>query len=98
MDKSYEISAEKTYRAIGRFIFEFSQVEYTIRDYVGQSIGLNDKYFSDIVESYDVVMLCNIAVSVFDKLLPRYMVRSSNQSSLLQNTLSEVNFPAPGGG
>ena len=29
---------EKTYRAIGRFIFEFSQVEYTLRYYLGQEI------------------------------------------------------------
>ena len=74
MDKRYELPAEKTYRAIGRFIFEFSQAEYTIRHYVGESIGLNDNYFSDIVESYDVGLLCAIALSVFEKSLPRYQV------------------------
>jgi hypothetical protein len=60
LDKRY-IAAEKTYRAIGRFIFEFSQVEHTIRHYVGESIGLSGKYFSDIVESYDIAMLCMVA-------------------------------------
>ena len=74
MDKRYELPAEKTYRAIGRFIFEFSQAEYTIRHYVGELIGLNDNYFSDIVESYDVGLLCAIALSVFEKSLPRYQV------------------------
>jgi hypothetical protein len=73
LDKRY-IAAEKTYRAIGRFIFEFSQVEHTIRHYVGESIGLNGKYFSDIVESYDIAMLCNIAESVFEKSLHKNMV------------------------
>jgi hypothetical protein len=28
---SAQADAEKTYRAIGKFVFEFSQVEYTIR-------------------------------------------------------------------
>jgi hypothetical protein len=27
--------AEQTYRSIGRFIFEFSQLEYTVRHYLG---------------------------------------------------------------
>ena len=75
MDKSYEVSAEKTYRAIGRFIYAFSQAESTIRDCVGELIGLKDKYFADIVESYDIVMLCNIAESIFDKSLARYQVK-----------------------
>jgi hypothetical protein len=75
MGKSHAQSSEKTYRAIGRFIFEFSQVEYTIRDHVGQSIGLNDKYFSDIVENYNVAVLCHVAKSVLKKSLPRYQVK-----------------------
>jgi hypothetical protein len=76
MDKPYELSAEEeAYRAIGRFIYEFSQAESTIRDCVSDSIGLDYKYHSDIIESYDVAMLCNIAISVFEKSLPRYQVR-----------------------
>jgi hypothetical protein len=74
MDKSIELASELTYRAIGRFIFEFSQVEYTIRHFVGESINLNEKYFSVIIESYDVGLLCTVALSVFEKSLPRYKV------------------------
>jgi hypothetical protein len=60
-------SAEKTYRAIGRFIFEFSQVEYTIRHYLAQEIRLDDQHFSAVVESYDVGVLCTVATEVFKK-------------------------------
>ena len=75
MNTSYDaVSEEKTYRAIGRFIYAFSQLESTIRDCVAESIGLKDEYYSDIVESYDIAMLCNIAVSVFEKSLERDQV------------------------
>lgn len=60
-------SAEKTYRAIGRFIFEFSQVEYTIRYYLAEEIGLNEEHFSAVVESYDVGLLCTVATEVYKK-------------------------------
>lgn len=58
---------EKVYRAIGRFIFEFSQVEYTIRHYLAEEIWLKEEYFTPVVESYDVAVLCNVAKNVFAK-------------------------------
>ena len=67
MDNSGQAAAEKTYRAIGRFIFEFSQVEYTIRHYLAAEIGLTEKYFAAVVESYDVGMLTTVAKEVFKK-------------------------------
>jgi hypothetical protein len=63
----WEQTAEKTYRAIGRFMFEFSQVEYTIRHYLANEIGLKDEHFSAIVESYDVGLLITVARQVFTK-------------------------------
>ena len=66
MPKSeWEIVSNKTYQAIGRFIFEFSQVEYTIRHYLAEEIGLDEKYFTSIIESYDVGILCTVAKQVF---------------------------------
>jgi hypothetical protein len=59
--------AEKTYRAIGRFIFAFSQVEYTIRHYLGEAIELKEDYFTPVIESYDVAMLCKVALEIFAK-------------------------------
>jgi hypothetical protein len=38
-------TTEKTYRAIGRFMFEFSQVEYTIRHHLAEAIELRDDHF-----------------------------------------------------
>ena len=60
-------AAEKTYRAIGRFMFEFSQVEYTVRHYLAEEISLNEAHFSAVIESYDVAMLISVAVEVFKK-------------------------------
>lgn len=59
--------SEKTYRAIGRFMFEFSQVEYTIRHYLAEEIGLGEEHFAPVIESYDTGVLCTVAVEVFLK-------------------------------
>jgi hypothetical protein len=61
----WEVEAEKTYRSIGRFIFEFSQCEYTIRHFLGEEIKLDERFFGAVVESYDVAMLCTITKQVF---------------------------------
>src|SRR5260221_10296229 len=61
----WEVSSEKTYRAIGRFIFEFSQAEYAIRYYLAEEIKLDEKHFSAVIESYDVGLLCTVAIKVF---------------------------------
>jgi hypothetical protein len=59
--------AEKTYRAIGRFMFEFSQAEYTIRHYLAEEIGLGEEHFAPVIESYDTGVLCTVAIEVFLK-------------------------------
>jgi hypothetical protein len=61
----HEIAAEKTYRAIGRFIYEFSQLEYEIRVRVSDEIGLPDWHFNEIMV-HDFTMLCNAALKVFE--------------------------------
>lgn len=65
MKESVADAAERTYRAIGRFIFEFSQVEYTIRHYVGEYLGIQDKYFSAAIEVLDVSQLVALAKDIF---------------------------------
>ena len=67
MGESEQTPAEKTYRAIGRFMFEFSQVEYTIRHYLAEEIGLNEEHFAAVVESYDVGVLCTVTIEVFTR-------------------------------
>jgi hypothetical protein len=73
--RDWEVASEKTYHSIGRFIYAFSQTEETIRDLVAQTVGLDEKYYSPIVGSYDVALLCKIAISVFKKSLPKYNVK-----------------------
>jgi hypothetical protein len=55
---------EKTYRAIGRFIFEFSLVEFVIKAELEKEIGLDKKHRA-VVDSYDVGVLCTVAKKVF---------------------------------
>lgn len=67
MSQVEQAAADKTYHAIGRFVFAFSQVEYTIRHYLGEAINLNEDYFTPVLESYDVALLCKVAKEVFAK-------------------------------
>jgi hypothetical protein len=48
-------------------MFEFSQVEYTIRDYLAEEIGLKEEHFVAVVQSYDAALLCTVATEVFTK-------------------------------
>jgi hypothetical protein len=56
--------SEKTYRAIGRFIFEFSQLEYEIRHQVAEAVDIPFWHFNEIMV-HDFTILCNAALSVF---------------------------------
>ena len=88
MDEPDEASAEETYRAIGRFIFEFSQVEYTIRQYLGEALGLDGRHFSAVVESYDVGQLVNVAKRVFKT---NYGEEDGSKIEALLNRFHEMN-------
>ena len=50
MSEADHVTAEKTYRAIGRFMFQFSQAEFTIRYYLAREIGLADEHFTAGIE------------------------------------------------
>src|SRR5690242_4060138 len=53
-------SDDRWFSAIGRFIFEFSQLEYTLKHYVAEKVGLDDVHFNSIM-THDFAILCNIA-------------------------------------
>jgi hypothetical protein len=55
---------EATYRAIGRFMCEFSQLEYAIRAVVSDESGLDDIHFNAIMV-HDFSVLCTGAIEVF---------------------------------
>src|ERR1700730_18485686 len=47
------------YQEIGRFIFEFSQLEYTIRHHVGEKAGMNDEVADMVTANLDFARLCS---------------------------------------
>jgi hypothetical protein len=51
MSDAEQTATQKTFRAIGRFIYEFSQVEYTIRVYLAEEIRLSDEHFHAVALS-----------------------------------------------
>jgi hypothetical protein len=57
-------SEDRWFSAIGRFIYEFSQLEFTLKYYVAEAIGLNDQHFNTIVSQFDFARLCDVAESV----------------------------------
>jgi hypothetical protein len=57
--------SDKTFRAIGRFLFEFSQLEYEIRRQVADAVDLELYHFHAIM-MHDFAPLCTAAISVFD--------------------------------
>jgi hypothetical protein len=59
------VTREKTYRAIGHFMFQFSQTEFTIRGYLAHAIGLSDVHFDAVTSAFDVAGLCKITQRVF---------------------------------
>jgi len=61
-----DIDAGATYHAIGRFMFEFSQMEYAIRYYVAAEAGIKDEHFSAIM-THDFALLCTIATDVLSQ-------------------------------
>lgn len=45
---------------IGRFIFEFSQLEFSIRTVLVSRLGLKEEYFNIVTGPYDFAKLCNV--------------------------------------
>ena len=59
----WEERSRATYQSIGRFIFEFSQLEAALRHFVGAYSGVKEE-FADAVISHDFSLLCTIASQV----------------------------------
>jgi hypothetical protein len=63
----WQLEAEKTYRSIGLFMHEFSQVEYSLRDAVGRELKLKPEYVDSVTSAFDIGALCNLAVVLFEE-------------------------------
>jgi hypothetical protein len=58
-------ASDKTFRAIGRFLFEFSQLDYEVRRQVGEAAGVALLHVDNIM-THDFGPLCIAAIKVFD--------------------------------
>jgi hypothetical protein len=55
--------------AIGEFIFEFSQLEFTIRHALGTALGLNDdSRFDTVTSPYDFAALCRVTSAILQQM------------------------------
>jgi len=62
MLEAFEIvQSEEFFRAIGEFIFRFSQLEYLIKSTLASYLKLRDDQFDVVVGPYDFAMLCAVA-------------------------------------
>ena len=64
-DEDMNELAEKTYRAIGYFIFQFSQTEFSIRHCLGRETELDNRFSSAMLQTYDVGALCNVSKEIY---------------------------------
>src|SRR4051812_12883887 len=55
------VQSEEFFRAIGEFIFSFSQLEHQIKSTLASYLNLRDDQFDVIVGPYDFAMLCTVA-------------------------------------
>jgi hypothetical protein len=62
MQEAFEVlQSEEFFRAIGEFMFRFSQLEYLIKSTLASYLKLRDDQFDVIVGPYDFAMLCTVA-------------------------------------
>jgi len=54
----------RVFEAIGRFIFQFSQLEFTIRVFLATQLRLSDEEFDAVTAPYDFRMLCAVAQAI----------------------------------
>lgn len=62
-----EIDDEEAYRAIGQFVFDFSQLEFTIRYILWSQLKADDTYFTAVTSSLDFAKLCAVTTSIVDQ-------------------------------
>lgn len=60
------IGRENVFSVIGRFIFEFSQLEFTFKHHLAEGINLDDRFFEPVMAGYDFALLCRATVAVWD--------------------------------
>jgi len=55
---------DKGFKGIGRFLLEFSQLQFSIRFVLAARLGLDEKYFDIVTGPYDFAILCTVTEKV----------------------------------
>jgi hypothetical protein len=50
----------ESFKQIGAFVFQFSQLEFTVRVVLGGMLRLTDEQFDVVTAPYDFLMLCSV--------------------------------------
>ncbi|WP_315797665.1 hypothetical protein [Bradyrhizobium sp. SZCCHNRI3043] len=58
---------DRAYREIGRFVFEFSQLEYTLRYHVAELCRIPDENFEIATSGLDFAKLCSALLALADR-------------------------------
>jgi hypothetical protein len=59
------------FRLIGAFIFNFSQLEFTIRARLATALHLPDEKFNAVIAPYDFAMLCTVTANILGQAFPK---------------------------
>jgi len=68
----------ETYHAIGRFIFEFSQLEYSLKHHIAEAVKLDER-FIDPIMTHDFAILCTAAIEVLGESMNEERRRNLNE-------------------
>jgi hypothetical protein len=78
MDASYiealcraEANQIQGFQAIGAFVFEFSQLDFTIRAFLAGLLKLPDAQFDIVTGPYDFAMLCRVSREIAIQRFPK---------------------------
>jgi hypothetical protein len=78
------------YQAIGKFVYQFSQLEFTIRHLLSDLLELTPDQFHIVTASYDFATLCKVT-SAFIKSLPECDEKTADEVTEIFNKCFRVN-------
>lgn len=58
------------FQSIGEFLFQFSQLEFTIRAVLAGELGLSNEQFDVVTGPYDFAMLCKVTRKILTQKYP----------------------------
>ena len=59
-----EVRKSQTFEAIGAFVFQFSQLEFTIKHALSRALNLSDEQSDAVTTPYDFAILCAVTRTI----------------------------------